>query len=104
MTDSDTGKKAQRALEAVYHLKRGYTAAFQGQTEQVALRDLANFCKANAETYHPDARINAYNEGRRSVWLRVQQMLNLSLDELVKLYSGGQIIMRTEKDDGGSSE
>lgn len=50
------------------------------------LEDLAKFCRANESTFHVDPRAHAMLEGRREVWLRIQHHLNLSEEELWKLY------------------
>ena len=55
---------------------------------QEVLKDLAKFCRANQSTFLPDARGHAVLEGRREVWLRIQQHLNLSEEELWRLTSG----------------
>ncbi len=49
------------------------------------LKDLAKFCRAAETTYHPDARVHAALEGRREVWLRIQNHLNLSPEEIWEL-------------------
>ena len=54
------------------------------------LRDLAKFCRANQSTGNPDPHIAARLDGRREVWLRVQQHLKLSDDDLWRLYGGAQ--------------
>ena len=54
-------------------------------TEEV-LKDLAWFCRAHTPTYHADPRIHAELEGRREVWLRIQNHLQFNDDELWKLY------------------
>jgi len=50
------------------------------------LRDLAKFCRANQSTFHADPRVHAVAEGRREVWLRIQQHLNLTDDQLWQIY------------------
>lgn len=50
------------------------------------LKDLAKFCRAHKSTFHADPRIHAVLEGRREVWLKIEQMLNLSPDELYELH------------------
>lgn len=51
------------------------------------LRDLARFCRAHRSTFHPDARVHAMLEGRREVWLRIVENLNLTEDELFELHT-----------------
>lgn len=57
------------------------------QTRRV-LTDLAKFCRAGESTFHTDARVAALMEGRREVWLRIQQHLQLTDDELWALLTG----------------
>lgn len=54
-------------------------------TEDV-LKDLAHFCRAHTPTFHPDPRIHAALEGRREVWLRIQEYLNLDIDEIYSIH------------------
>lgn len=65
-----------------------YRQTFKGQPAQTVLRDLARFCRANASTFHEDPRAHALAEGRREVWLRIQNHLNLSPAELFRLSTG----------------
>lgn len=50
------------------------------------LRDLAKFCRAYEPTFHDDPRLHALLEGRREVWLRIQDYARLSPDELFEKY------------------
>lgn len=65
-----------------------YQKTFQGPLADVVLKDLARFCRAHESTFHTDARAHAVAEGRREVWLRIQNHIRLSPDELWRLYSG----------------
>lgn len=65
-----------------------YQKTFTGPLADVVLKDLARFCRAHESTFHPDARAHAVAEGRREVWLRIQNHLRLPPDELWRLYSG----------------
>ena len=56
----------------------------KGPFTEVVLADLAKFCRANESTFHPDARVAANLDGRREVWLRIQEFLGLNADELVE--------------------
>lgn len=53
------------------------------------LKDLAKFCRANESTYLADSRAHAVLEGRREVWLRIQQHTKLDPDALWKVYGKG---------------
>lgn len=50
------------------------------------LRDLAKFCRAHDSTFHKDARAATLLEGRREVWLRIQEQLNLTTEEIYALH------------------
>lgn len=65
-----------------------YRLTFLSPPGQKVLKDLARFCRANVSTFHEDARLHAVAEGRREVWLRIANHLNMTPDELWKLYSG----------------
>ena len=65
-----------------------YQTTFKGPLADVVLRDLARFCRAHESTFHVDPRAHAVAEGRREVWLRIQNHLKLTPDELWALYSG----------------
>lgn len=71
-------KRARRAIRTVFSQPAG----------QAVLIDLAQFCRANEPCWDADPRKHAVLEGRREVWLRIQQHLNLSEQQLVSLYTG----------------
>lgn len=70
--------------------KRNYQLTFQtNQPANIAvMEDLFKFCRAGESTFHPDARIAANLDGRREVWLRIQNHLGLTTEQLMALYSG----------------
>jgi len=81
-------------LRAFFNRRRtAYVNTFENPMGREVLADLARFCRANATTFHPDARMHAVAEGRREVWLRIAQHLNLSDDQLFELYA-----VKTAKD------
>ncbi len=53
---------------------------------QRVLKDLAVFCRAHDTTFHPDPRIHAVLEGRREVWLRIAEMLELTVEQNYQLH------------------
>lgn len=67
--------------------RQAYALTFAGDQGHVrsVLKDLAKFCRAHESTFHPDPRSHAVLEGRREVWLRIQQHLQLSDDQLWQL-------------------
>lgn len=50
------------------------------------LKDLARFCRAHNSTFNKDPRIQANLDGRREVWLRIQDNLKLNSDEIYALH------------------
>jgi hypothetical protein len=81
-----TVKSAKHLIE---QRKRAYALTFTGPQGDGVLEDLAKFCRANESCFHPDARVHAVMEGRREVWLRIKQHLDLSEVELFSLLSKG---------------
>jgi len=77
--------KLRRAL---WRRQDAYANTFRAPSAHLVLKDLARFCRANETTFHPDARLHAVAEGRREVWLRIQEHVKLSPDTLWSLYSG----------------
>jgi len=45
--------------------------------------DIANFCRKNRSTYDKDPRLSDYLGGRREVALRIDDHIELTVDELV---------------------
>lgn len=52
---------------------------------ETVLKDLAKFCRAHTTTFHPDPRAHAMLEGRREVWLRIQENLQLTPEDIYAL-------------------
>lgn len=65
--------------------RQAYITAFEGIPGEKVLADLAKFCRAHGSTGHPDPYMAARMDGRREVWLRIQEHLNLSDEDLWKL-------------------
>lgn len=87
----------------VARLRQAYLRVFMPYAGQAVLIDLASFCRAAETTFHPtqDARVQAMLEGRRQVWLRIEQHLRLNQDQLFALYSGQNFNIAEETKDGG---
>jgi len=64
-----------------------YRSVFNQERRDAALvlEDLAEFCRANEPTFHPDPRTHALLEGRREVWLRIQTYARLTEDDVLRL-------------------
>lgn len=72
----------EKARQFLAQRRTAYVKTFLNPYGDEVLRDLARFCRAHQSTFHTDARAHAVAEGRREVWLRIQQHLQLSDDEL----------------------
>lgn len=65
-----------------------YARVFDPKNQFVAdvFKDLAKFCRAHDSTFHPDPRMAANMDGRREVWLRIQNFIRLDIEEIYKLH------------------
>jgi len=63
-----------------------YIRTFDSESGKAVLADLAKFCRAHESTYHP--QFSDQLDGRREVWLRIQQHINLTDAQLWELYKG----------------
>jgi hypothetical protein len=82
------GEVVEKAQEFLRQRRLAYlrTLDVKKPDAQMVLEDLAKFCRAHESTFHADPRMHAVLEGRREVWLRIQQHLELSDETLWKLY------------------
>lgn len=67
--------------------KRSYELTFRNVEGEKVLADLARFCRASESTFHPNSDVSRQLDGRREVWLRIQQHLQLSEEELWDLHN-----------------
>ena len=65
-----------------------YKQLFKGPNAEIVLEDLARFCRAHDSCFHSEQRVTDNLEGRREVWLRIQNNLQLSEPELWALFKG----------------
>lgn len=84
----------RKAKDFLITRKQAYNIVFNPESIHArrVLEDLANFCRANQTTFQQDERIHAALEGRREVWLRIQNHLQLSSEELWKLYGRKDLV------------
>lgn len=78
----------ERVKDFIFSRQQAYHKIFDGPRGEIVLADLAKFCRATESTGHPDSHMAARLDGRREVFLRIQQHLQLSQDDLWKLLSG----------------
>lgn len=84
-------EKKEKAKQLLALRQQDYQKTFDLQSVFAVrvLEDLSKFCRADKTTFHPDPRVHAVLEGRREVWLRIQNLLGLSQEQLVNIYYGG---------------
>ncbi len=71
------------AYQRVFDKENVYTAT--------VLKDLALFCRAHESTFHKDDRVHAALEGRREVWLRIQEYLRLTPEQIYMLHKSREL-------------
>jgi hypothetical protein len=83
-------KDGDKLLDFLKTRKQAYNNTFNKESlaARAVLKDLAKFCRANATTFHTDQRLHAELEGRREVWLRIQQHIQLTSEELLTILGG----------------
>ena len=86
-----------KAKSYLFNRKVSYQNTFLNVSGEIVLEDLAKFCRAHKTTFHPDPRIAAQLDGRREVFLRIQQHLNLSNEELWKLIGRPDLDQPTQR-------
>jgi len=72
-------------------MKLAFTYVFgeENPANRTVMLELSRFCRGKGSTFHPDARVHALLEGRREVFLRIKDFVDLTVDELVEKYTGG---------------
>ena len=82
--------KRADVIEQLRQLKAAYQVALSAASGELLLRDLRKFCRADESCFDADPRIHAAFEGRREVWLRINDFLTLSPEELVSFVPSRQ--------------
>lgn len=78
----------QQTLDFIGRRKKSYQSIFgpAGAAGSEAVQDLAKFCFATKTTADPNRDLSLIKQGRREVWLRICEHLNLQPEELAALY------------------
>ena len=79
--------------------RTAYVVTFDGPMGQEVLEDLARFCRAGKSTFHPDPHLAAKLDGRREVWLRIQNNLRLSDEQLWALHAPAPVTSTRREDE-----
>jgi hypothetical protein len=79
----------QRRLKA--H-RAAYRETFIENTAgKIVLADLEQFCCARTQTQAEDPQVSAFNAGKRDVWLRIQNTLRLTEDDIERIALWAQV-------------
>ena len=80
--------KPEEVLQIMTDRKRAYQLAFNSPAGEAVLFDLNPFCRARESCVVPGDRDRTYVlEGRREVFLRIRDHLDLTAEELVERYT-----------------
>jgi hypothetical protein len=60
-----------------------YKRLFSGPDGQYVLKDLEKRCFVNRSTYDPDEKKMAINEGRRSIFVHINNLVNKDVETLL---------------------
>lgn len=71
--------------------RQAYQAVFKGPHGEEVLRDLAHFCCAYKSSPDLSHAVLAKKEGLRAVWLRIQNYLNISDDDVWRLFKQEEV-------------
>ena len=84
-------KKVQEVKGEIVHRHQAYLRVFNMDNPdvQIVMEDLKRFCRAEASSFHEDARVHAMLEGRREVFLRIDKNLKLSSQEMWEQHNKG---------------
>lgn len=78
----------EKFLEAFTDCKRAYVMAFNTPAGEAVLRDMMPFCRARETCVVPGDRDRTYVlEGRREVYLRIRDYLDLTPEQLLEKYT-----------------
>lgn len=95
-----TEESFRRALDVISERQKAYQIAFLGKGVASMVEDLRKFCRADETCFHPDPRVHAVLEGRREVWIRIQEHLTVDPTALVEKYNSGSVrVIRVETED-----
>lgn len=88
-------RKPEGLREKLQARQDEYKAVFSGVNGQEVLKDMARFCRANSTCVVPgDRDATLVLEGRREVYLRILDHIEMSPEDLWLKYGEGQDVER----------
>ena len=98
-----TDAEQMAALEPLRQRKAAYQIMFGNDFGRLKTnlveQDLVRFCRAETSCFDPDPRKHAVLEGRREVWLRIQQHLTMTPEALALLYGAALSVTEGREED-----
>lgn len=88
---SETEKLRKLVKHSLRDRQMAYIDLFgdrKNKSVQIVLDDLKAFCRAMETTFHQDPRVHALAEGRREVFMRIADHINMDIEDLYERYSG----------------
>lgn len=77
-----------RTIDFLRLRKRAYQLTFPNPERNEVLKDLAKFCHANEVPKVGGEYLLGVANGRREVWLRIQQHVTLTPEQLFQIFNG----------------
>jgi hypothetical protein len=101
MPKAITEAQAAELLHDTEELKTAYQIVFaDGPAGRRVLADMRRFCRADEPCWSEDQRHHARLEGRREVWLRIQQQMNEPVEDLMQRRLGDTaVVVKIEPED-----
>lgn len=89
--DERAAEATNEVVSYLYARQEAYRRLFAGTPAvgdaDIVKRDLEAFCRGNDSAFNADDRVHALLTGRQEVYLRIQDHLRLSRDELLVKYT-----------------
>lgn len=79
-------KFVQAAINLITRRHLAWNRVFAGPDGRIVEQQLAIFCRANTSTFDPDPIKSAYLQGRKDVWLLMQNYRHLTPMQLATIY------------------
>lgn len=71
--------------------KSDYQLTFSSPCGRRVFFDLGKFCRAQSTPYHPDEKMTYILIGRQEVIRRIEEHMNLSPEQLARIYDAGAL-------------
>ncbi len=78
--------KKEQLRDDFLQRQRAYALVFDNEMGRQVLEDLCKFCRGKESTFNADPRVHAVLEGRREVWLRLRDHLDMPPEDFIKKY------------------